>query len=173
MNQITHYSLSDYRDILFRVQELAITARSDYQATHEKPNSSSVPSVEDLSFIDPEEYAEERRNNPLFIFLNRLDDEQIKVVQTVMYIGRDHEVPAPSDEEWDEYYERKTEDPEYDMPKPSLCVSNPDDYLSETIELLGRGKGWQDKFIEIDVIIKKMMKLPDYLSRGFQVLGIK
>lgn len=170
MVQRHQYVVTDNKDILLKVRDLAIIARNNY-LSEEKTNSSC--GLVDISQVGLANYFEKRQQSELFCFLNSLDDEQIKVVQAVMYIGRDHEVPMPSDEELEEYYERKAEDPYYEMPRPSLRVENPDSYLSETIALLGKGKGWEDKFIEINIIMEKLMKLPTYISRGLEILGVQ
>ncbi len=158
---------------MLKVRELAQIARSDYLAKQKESSPDSDTSVMDMSLIEDADYYEERRNSPLFRFLNELSDEQVKVVQTVMYIGRDHEVPAPSDEEMEMYFVRKADDPYYELPKPQLRVDNPDEYLSEMIALFGKSKGWKDKSIEINTIMEKLMKLSDYLSRGFKILGVE
>ena len=170
MAQIHQYKVADNKDILFKVQELAGIARSNYLA-EEKADSSC--GILDLSDVEMDDYFEERRQSDLYRFLNALDDEQVKVVQAVMYIGRDYRAPEPSDEELEKYYERKAEDPSYKLPEPPLRIANPDAYLSETIDELGQGKGWKDKSIEINIIMGKLMKLSDYLWRGFQVLGLR
>lgn len=90
-----------------------------------------------------------------------------------MYIGRDYRVSEPSDEELEKYYEQKAEDPYFEFPEPSLRAPNPDACLSEMVEELDQGKGWKDKFIEINIIMEKLMKLSDYLLRGFQILGLQ
>lgn len=163
------FVVSDYIDILLRVQELASNVRNDYIYKHKAKDGSAI----DLSLIELDDYYAERRNNALMTFLYQLDDDQIKVIQTVMYIGRDYEVPTPSEEVLEIYYERKAEGPDFKMPKPPIRVANPDEYLCETIEALGQSKGWKEKNIEINIIYEKMMKLPDYLLRGFKVLGIQ
>lgn len=170
MAQIHQYKVADYEDVLLKVQELASIARSNYLAEEKKGSSCGVI---DLSDIETGDYFEKRRQSDLFRFLNTLNEEQVKVVQAVMYIGRDYRGSEPTEEELEKYYERKAEDPYFELPEPSLRVANPDAHLSETIEELGQGKGWQDKSIEIDIIMEKLMKLPDYLWRGFQVLGLR
>ena len=170
MVQIHQYKVADNMDILFKTQELAGIARSNYLAEGRADSSCGVL---DLSDVEIDDYFEARRQSDLFRFLNTLDEEQVKVVQAVMYIGRDYRGLEPTEEELEKYYERKAEDPYFELPEPSLRVANPDAYLSETIEELGQGKGWQDKSIEIDIIMEKLMKLSDYLWHGFQVLGLR
>ena len=132
-----------------------------------------MDSLLDLSDIESDSYFEWKRGNPLFEYLNSLDDDQVKVIQTVMYIGRDYQPPEPTEAEVEEYYEHIAEDPYYEAPKRSLCVATPDKFLSETVSLLWEGKSWTDKFIEINTIMEKLMMLPKYFSRAFEILGIE
>ena len=170
MAQIRQYKVADYEDVLLKVQELASIARSNYLAEEKKDSSCGLI---DLSDIETGDYFEKRRQSDLFRFLNTLNEEQVKVVQAVMYIGRDYRGSEPTEDELEKYYERKAEDPHFELPEPSLRVANPDACLSEMIDDLGQVKNWKDKSIEIDTIMEKLMKLPDYLWRGFQVLGLQ
>lgn len=160
------YVVEDYRDILMRLHHLAGEDRALYTAKH------GEESFEDLSNIDLEDIIEEQENRKTVQFLRTLNEEQIKIAQSVMYIGRDYEVPAMSDEEWKEFYERKAEDPYYERPRQQLKADNPDALLTEMIESLGRTKGWKNKSVEISIIEEKLLRLPDYLWRGFKILGL-
>lgn len=159
MEQKPHYSLVDNESVLLDVYKLAC---------EESENSDSTEFILDISLIDVDIIEKSK----LYQYLNNLDSEQIKIVQTVMYIGRDHESPSMTEEELKVYYERKAEYPDYERPKQPLCVEKPDDYLNEMVEYLGRVKSWQEKSIEIDIIMGKTLRLPDYLLRGFKILGI-
>ena len=161
------FVVEDYRDILMNLYQLAGEDRAFYASKHRGEEN-----FVDLSDIEPEDIIEDLESRKTFQFLRTLDEDQIKVVQTVMYIGRDYEVPAMSDEEQEEFFERKAEDPYYERPKQPLKVANPNAYLTEEIKALGRTKGWESRSIEINIIEEKLMLLPDYLWRGFKILGL-
>lgn len=173
MGQIKNYSVSEIQDVLIAVHQLSVKTRNEYLEKFHSQETKPVVSLLDLSNIGSNDYFEWKRSNPLFVYLNSLDDDQVKVIQTVMYIGRDHQLPEPTEAEVEEYYERKAEDPYYEAPKKSLRVADPDKFLSETVSLLWKGKGWTDKSIEINTIMEKLLKLPQYFSRAFEVLGIE
>lgn len=173
MGQIKNYSVSQIRDVLITVHQLSLKTYNEYLEKFESQEAEAVVSLSDLSDSGFDDYLEWERSNPLFVYLNSLDDDQVKVIQTVMYIGRDYHLPEPTEEEIEEYYERKAEDPYYEAPERSLRVADPDKFLSEEVSLLWKGKSWTDKSIEIDIIMEKMMMLPKYFSRALEVLGIE
>lgn len=173
MGQIKNYSVSEIQDVLITVYQLSVKTRNEYLEKFDSKEVEPVVLLLNFSDIGSDDYFEWERSNPLFVYLNSLDDDQVKVIQTVMYIGRDHQPPEPTEAEVEEYYERKAEDPCYEVPKISLRVSDPDKFLSETISLLWQGKNWTNKFIEIRTIMEKLMMLPKYFSRAFEILGIK
>ncbi len=173
MGQIKNYSVSQIRDVLIIVYQLSLKTYNEYLEKFESQEAEAVVSLSDLSDIGFDDYLEWERSNPLFVYLNSLDDDQVKVIQTVMYIGRDYQLPEPTEEEIEEYYERKAEDPYYEAPKRPLRVADPDKFLSEEVSLLWKGKSWTEKPAEIDIIMEKLMMLPKYFSRALEVLGIE
>lgn len=173
MGQVKNYSVSKIQDVLIAAHQLSVKTRNEYLEKFDSQEAGPVVSLLDLSDIGSNDYFEWERSNPLFVYLNSLDDDQVKVIQTVMYIGRDYQFPEPTEAEVEEYYERKAEDPYYEAPKRSLRVADPDKFLSETVSLLWKGKSWTDKFVEINIIMEKLMMLPKYFSRAFEVLGIE
>ncbi len=172
MGQIKNYSVSEIQDMLITVHQLSVKTRNEYLEKFDSKEDEPVVSLLDLSDIGSDGYFEWECSNPLFVYLNSLDDDQVKVIQTVMYIGRDHQPPALTEAEMEEYYERKAENPYYEAPKRSLRVADPDKFLSETVSLLWKGKGWTDKSIEINTIMEKLIMLPKYFSRAFEILGM-
>ena len=82
-------------------------------------------------------------NQGLREYLLGLDFEIVKLVQTIMYIGRDKDYPENSTPEQISGYNRS--------------------YLDE--------QGWKSKDIEVSQIVGKA-PLYDYLKEGFKVLEI-
>lgn len=77
-------------------------------------------------------------------YLESLDFETIKIIQTIMYLGRD--------KEYDE------------LPRPELRYKKLREYFGKS--------GWSTKEIEINQMVSKM-PFSKYLKDGFEILGIK
>ena len=84
-----------------------------------------------------------KEERELFEFMEALDLEEIKILRTVMYLGRDGD-----------YDKNKTQDEVYN------------DYR-EYMDTLG----WNEKRIEIDHMVSKF-PLDNYLEKGFNILGV-
>lgn len=76
-------------------------------------------------------------------YLNSLDFEDVKMIQTIMYLGRDKGYTTNNSSE--ETYRKNRE------------------YMDNV--------GWNDKGIEVEQIIQKL-PLDEYLEEGFKILGI-
>lgn len=173
MGQIKNYSVSQIQDVLITVHQLSVKTYNEYLEKFASRKGESAVSLMDLSDIESNGYFEWRHSCPLFAYLDSLDDDQVKVIQTVMYIGRDYKHPDPTEAEIEEYCERKAEDPYYETPERPLRVADPDRFLSEEVSLLWNAKRWTDKSIEINTIMEKLMMLPKYFSRALEILGIE
>lgn len=55
---------------------------------------------------------------------------------------------------------------------PRFPVSNPDLVLREWLQDFDEMKGWKTKEIEAEQIYQKKSRLPEYLQRAFDILGI-
>ena len=99
--------------------------------------------VDNLDSLDIENLGYSKKEQELFNFLNSLDLESVKIIQTIMYIGRDHDYDKTDSYEtiYEEY--RKSLD----------------------------SNGWNDKEIEVSQIVQKV-PLDIYLKDGFDILGI-
>lgn len=159
-----HYSLDNYKSILSTVYRLA-------QEEKQKNCRVSKESFIDLWDIDLDEIVNRRERSNLLQYMRSLNMDQIKVIQTVMYMGRDYEYPSYSEEEWEELWIRMSEDPEYVLPEKKVKVDNPDELLLSWMDYLDFSKGWTDKDIEIDQIYQKA-PLAQYLNRAFDILGL-
>ena len=104
-------------------------------------------------------------DSELFRYLFALDFEMIKIVQTVVYIGRDYIWNQQA--EWNEMREDGME-----VEPLSFPVNNPDEVLYEWMNYLGEGNKWISKEVEAEVIYDKSGCLHKYLERAFTILGI-
>lgn len=130
-------------DVFREVYNLAAIRRKDCDKNG--PKSLSISDDTEKRF---EEYLHPNKNTPRFkleAYLSSLDFETIKVIQTIMYLGRD---------------------------KDYKNIVNPEERYKRERESLDQGKGWASKEIEIDQIVGKV-PLDKYLSDGFKILEIK
>lgn len=170
MRKVVRYTVEENREMLLQVLDNAQKthqALTKWKMSHREDKESAVSVTEHL-----DEYYAERRNTPLFVYLNELDFEQVEIIEAVMYIGRDYPDPPITDEEMEQYYEHKADNPDYEMlPKPLLAY-DPDAVLSEKVQEISMGKEASEKEIDIDHIMSKWAMLPKYFSRAFEVLGV-
>lgn len=95
-------------------------------------------------YMETDDYKKyKEKEDELINFLNSLDFEQIKVIQSIMYLGRDRDYKE------DESYQKR-----YDSMRK---------YFDDM--------GWNDKKIEIGTIVEKL-PLDMYLENGFKILNI-
>lgn len=157
--------IGEYASILRTVHQLAIKRNCEdreYRETHE---------TDDGLYIDFDKENERREQSELLRFLNSQDMIAIRVIQTVMYLGRDY---MPETE--DEYYQRienKHEDPENadQYEPPELQADDPEGLLLQMLTAHSGVSEWKDKYIEIDQIDQKI-PLDKYLERSFVILGM-
>ncbi len=97
----------------------------------------------DLADFDIADLEYSEKEKALFNLLESLDFESVKIVQTIMYIGRDHD-----------YSKSDTYEVRYRKYRESLDLN-----------------GWNEKEIEINQIVQKV-PLDTYLKDGFEILGI-
>lgn len=93
----------------------------------------------------------------------------IKIVQTVMYIGRDYSY----ERDIQRFYQESEEEDNCVSERISLKVNDPDFLLPVWMEDLTWVKGWETKDIEIEQIYSKDLCLYKYFQRAFEILGIK
>lgn len=164
-NNNKEFHIEDYRDILFNVYELA---RERSQNEEGADNTFSFTSPH----FDVDEIVAKRETSKLLNYLQSLDMDSIKVIQTVMYIGRDYEMEPYSDEEMEVFIERQADDPEYQIPEKQIVVSDSNKVVNEWMNEIKNGTGWESKEIEINQIYGKS-PLDLYLQRAFRILQIR
>lgn len=126
------------KEVLNNVYLLANDRRIEEESTY-------VDGVKvcDLCISDIKELGYSEKEQKLFDFLNNLDFESVKIIQTIMYIGRDHD-----------YNKTDSYETRYAKYRKSLDID-----------------GWNDKEIEVSQIVQKV-PLDRYLKDGFDILGI-
>lgn len=159
------FCIEDYKDILFTVYRLA-------KERHHQERGVGNQSVLSNPIISIDEVLEKRQDSELLDYLNSLDMDSIKVIQTVMYIGRDYEIELYTDEEMENFIERKAEDPEFQIPEKHVIASDPDKTLNEWMNDIKGGGEWKEKKLEINQIYEKL-PLDEYLARAFRILQVK
>ena len=90
----------------------------------------------------------------------------IKIIQTVMYIGRDYTF------ENSEYYYDEFDRGGVEEKREKLPVVNPEFIVMSWLKDLSNGRGWEEKSIENEQIYSKRLRLYEYLKRAFEILGI-
>lgn len=128
----------DLKDVLKKVYLLANDRRIEEESTYiegVKVCDSHIIDIENLRYSEKEQ--------KLFDFLNNLDFESVKIIQTIMYIGRDND-----------YNKTDSYEIRYEKYRKSLDIN-----------------GWNDKEIEVSQIVQKL-PLDKYLKNGFDILGI-
>lgn len=128
----------DLKEVLNNVYLLANDRRIEEESTYIDGIKVFDPftfDIKDLGYTEKEQ--------KLFDFLNNLDFESVKIIQTIMYIGRDHD-----------YKETDSYETRYAKYRKSLDIN-----------------GWNDKETEVSQIVQKV-PLDRYLKDGFDILGI-
>lgn len=160
-------SIVKCRPILKTVYGLAV---EENQMDNERNRSEHGDNrIIDLMSLNLEELRERRRQSNLLNYLHSLDFQDLKIVQTVMYLGRDYNIPDYQEYSYDEYDEYEGE---CRRQMPRFPVSNPDLVLREWLQDFDEMKGWKTKEIEAEQIYQKKSRLPEYLQRAFDILGI-
>lgn len=158
--------LVDYKEVIHKVYDLSII----YQAyVHQE--SEQLADRDDL-FESLKEYQARRRESELYQYLHELDTETVKVIEAVMYIGRDfpftREERTQLEIEQDDIYEAIDSDPPQAL--ENRIRENPDAVLIEEMEQLDQGER-EKKSIIINRILEKAQR-SNYLKRGINLLGI-
>ena len=122
-------------------------------------------------FLDANPNFEKNLITPLKRYMNALDMNAIKIIQTVMYIGRDYHI--------EDSIEQSCRVDECNDPtllpqnkKFDLKVEDPEFLLSVWMKDLEWAKAWEAKEIEIAQICGKILVVPKYMRRAFEILGI-
>ena len=151
--------IENYKEVLKKVYDLAKVRSNEY-----------FKGSNDIEFINLL-YVEDDYNDTsgLLQYLQSLDEEAIKVIQSVMYMGREHETETE-----DEYNIRMLHIHDYPNDKiapPPLTSDDPEELLQKWIHNTSAGARWHGLNIEINQIYEKM-PLDIYLERAFSILGI-
>ena len=110
-----------------------------------------------------------RQASALYQYMNCLDMNVIKIIQTVIYIGRDYRNENEIEECCENFeYEEASENKSI-----KLKVDDPDLLLYAWIKDLIWAEGWKAKDVEIEQIYSKSLNLHIYLKRAFEILGIE
>lgn len=158
-------SVAGNADVLKTVYRLSLDEYRKYRASEKDQTGMS-------KHIDLQEIRRKRDASNLNQYMKGLDMEVIKIIQTVMYIGRDYSYEKDIEryyegceyEEYTEHSEKKT---------ISLKVDDPDLLLSAWMDDLTWAKGWNAKNIEVEQIYSKRLCLHKYMERAFEILGIQ
>lgn len=129
----------EYKEILKKAYRLARERSLFYQKYCN--NENKVGHI-DMADVEDGDEIYKKKEDELFNYLNELDYNVVKIIQTIMYLGRDKE-----------YFK---EDP------PELIYKK----LEKDLE-----QSWNDKEVEVYQIFQKM-PLDRYLKDGFEILKI-
>lgn len=130
--------LDRYAIILREVINLAKIRRNEYEGKYASSKSKKMTIKEYLE-------VEDKTESDLYNFLNALDYETIKVLQTLMYLGRDKD------------YNKN--------------LHSRDIYLRER-SYFDNQVGWKTKEIEINQMVEKL-PLDEYLEDALEILRIE
>lgn len=156
------HMLSKYAKFIPALKEVKILASqrsAEYNRKH--------PYGESFSFDNPDDikraYEEAKLGNPLQDYLMHTDFETVKVVQIVMYIGRDYptQIREYREESYDAYHVYENITP----------VENGDGLIDQWMRDIHGVNGWNTQAIEVNQIVQKL-PLDEYLNRAFKILGI-
>jgi len=160
----TNKMIAQYREILKKTYLLAKRRHYEYSSSkgdHINPDSSQFIKLSDVEEI--------KDSSGLLEYLMSQDMDTIKVIQTVMYLGRDYE---PETEE--EYCDRKDHNyvyPDDIIPDPELQSDDPEKLLKTWFDFSEGVAGFKYKHAEVEQIYHKL-PLDEYLERAFIILRI-
>lgn len=149
-----YLELKSYKETVNQVMTL-----SKQKSNHE---------ITKFDHVDLDEIVSRRDNSPLYQYLNSLDYETIKVVETIMYLGRDY-----SNNQKNEYEDN--EESEYDE-EDTIIPDNEEAPLENPIQVFNQfyddlSATWTNKSAEVNQIYSKI-PLYRYLKRGIFLLGL-
>lgn len=108
-------------------------------------------------------------------FLNRYDFDELKVIWSVILIGKEYKSPEYTDEEYEKEWLKSQELPGYVIPDKKIFISNPNTELNCFMDKLEIGS----EFISKKNIITKLnndmslFMIKKYLDKGLGILEIK
>lgn len=155
-------SIAGNMDVLKTVYRLSV----DEYRNHREAENSWADMLEHFDIHEP---YRKRQASDLYQYMNGLDMDVIKIIQTIMYIGRDYSY----ERDIQRYYQESEQEDNGGRERISLKVDNPDFLLSVWMEDLTWAKGWEAKDIEIEQIYSKRLCLYKYFKRAFEILGIE
>lgn len=165
-NYEEEFTIYNYTDVLKTVLRLAAIRHQEVVREEQK----GIIDFRKVN-IDLDEIVRKRQESELFEYMNSMNMNTIKVIQTAMYLGRNYQLPDIPDEQMEEYLEIMVENPDFVIPCPSRRVNNPEEVFLEWLDDLSFQKGWKSKAIEINQIYEKV-PLDEYLQAAFEILGI-
>lgn len=151
------------KEIILHVLDLARISAKNY----------SSGKIEESSFgkIDLSEIAEKNHNDPLFQYLDSLDYDTVKIVETIMYIGRDYYIYDEQETEENNEQSDNEADVVYSIDHKDEPVENPKELFLKFYNDLSSRWPEDGKINEIHQITSKT-PLYNYLKRGIVLLGI-
>lgn len=159
-------AINTLKPILQTVYHLALAAYEEERQRAKKQKRDEMGIIKAFDDFDLDEYYEERRQSELLNYLIGRDFDEIKAIETVMYIGRDYDENLRA--EYEEAYNDSYSNLERHYP-----VENPDAVLYEWMNFFDASKGWNSKATEADMIYGKKLKLYRYLEDAFNILGVR
>lgn len=156
------FSLKQYKDILWTVYRLAEIEKDEW---------SIEKSTTHVGRIDLSAIRDKRERSELLQYMRGLDMRAIKVIQTVMYIGRDYRYSYYCDDAGDDWLEGGKDKSFHHNTDKKIVVDNPDEVLLAWMNDLKNEGDWKEKNIEINQIYEKG-PLSIYMKRAFEILGL-
>ena len=152
-----------------KVKEYADVLRKVHSLASEKVAKNHSVSIGD---VDLNAILGEREKSELLKYLNTLDIKTVRVIEAVMYIGRDYS--TLDDPNIREMVENANDEPDFgeigNIPY-AAPVQNPDKLVNDTLVQLNNSANFSNKDISINQIYQKS-PLRDYLERAFIILGM-
>ncbi|MBN1891893.1 MAG: hypothetical protein JW780_03865 [Clostridiales bacterium] len=155
--------IEKYVDILKTVYNLAVLRNQEAQKHHQEdhPDNPMFLSIKDIK--------QHEDTSGLLPFLLKQEMETVKVIQTVMYMGREYS--PETEEENIERTQNNADNPENQKDAPPLTAAAPEKVLKEWLSNSAGVSDWKNKELEVLQIYEKS-PLDEYLKRAFLILGI-
>lgn len=134
----------EYIPFLYKVKNIAEQRNTEYNTKHPDGESVSLSSTNSINDFIKRVYEE---RDPVKDYLMNVDFDTVKIIQTVMYIGRDYNGNGTV---------------------PVEPVDNGDNLIDTWMR---KDSDWKSQSIEVSQIAEKM-PLGEYLTRVFTILGI-
>lgn len=155
--------IEQYADILKTVYKMAVLRNQEVQKHHQEdhPDNPMFLSIKDIK--------QHEDTSGLLPFLLKQEMETVKVIQTVMYMGREYS--PETEEENIERTQNNANNPENQKAAPPLRAEDPEKVLQDWLSTSTGVSDWKNKEQEVFLIYEKS-PLDEYLKRAFLILGI-